>query len=376
MSVFTPEVRTLPSVTDGISEEKYRGIVVLSPTDRPVTRRVLYVNCYGGASVWDRVKRGEIPPHHLWGCLELVRKGYQVALAEPVGDFYFRKKPLPHDLLCVRLIKDWLGKEGIVYSGHNTLYWIPFLKALRLLNCRVVSLLYAREPLNFAKTHTGIIALNPAAADQAKKLAPHAKVVHLGWGADLGFFPRLAYQPESFLSCGITHRDHRTLSRAAELAKVPIRVICPEAPANVEWPENVQLVCAGAGINTENKTVTYQELLCDHYARSTASLIILRKDTREFTAVGFTNLIEAMAMARPVILTKTGAVPSGIDVEAEGCGLFVPPEDPERLAEAMRYLADNPEKSRAMGEAGRRLCESHYNIERYARELDAFFATI
>ena len=62
-------------------------------------------------------------------------------------------------------------------------------------------------------------------------------------------------------------------------------------------------------------------------------LIILKNDPTQYTAVGFTELLEVMAMARPVILTRTGALPTEIDVEKAGCGLHVPPEDRRRLHE-------------------------------------------
>ena len=87
------------------------------------------------------------------------------------------------------------------------------------------------------------------------------------------------------------------------------------------------------------------------------------------------KVLEAMAMARPVVITRTGAVPSEIDVEKSGCGLFVPPNDPGALASALVSLADNPADAQAMGAAGRRLCESHYNIERFAADLHRFFET-
>ena len=351
------------------------GLVVLSSGGRCL-RRVLFVNSYGGASVWEQIKKGLLPPHHLWGCLELARMGYEVALAEPLPHFYLHRNPFPHDLKLLKIVREWLGGDGIIYCGHTLLYWIPLLKLLGGVRRRVVSLTYARESLDFSRAHTGIIALTPAAADQARKLAPRAKIAHLSWGADLGFFPRLRYEPEWFLSCGITQRDFRTLSEGASICRSKIRVICPGLPAGVRWPSNVRLVDGGSGWSFEKAVVSYDELLRDYYAGCTASLIILKNDPLEKTAVGFTNLIEAMAMARPVIVTRTGALPTEIDVEKVGCGLHVPAEDPNALAEAIETLASDLDRARSMGEAGRTLCETRYNITRYARELHEFFESL
>ena len=207
-------------------------------------------------------------------------------------------------------------------------------------------------------------------------LAPRAKVCHLSWGADLSFFPTISYTPEWFLSCGIAQRDFATLSAAASLCYQPLRVICPGLPPGLRWPSNVRLVDGGSGWSFEKSVVTFDELLRNYYSGCAASLIILQKDPLQTTAVGFTNLIEAMAMARPVIVTRTGALPTEIDVERTGIGLSVPPEDPQALADAIATLANNPHIARSMGQAGRLLCESHYNLDRFARELHQFFDSL
>jgi len=364
-------------VADGVIERDDDGLLVLAPADRRPFRRVLFVNCYGGRACWEKIKAGLIPPHHLWGGIELARMGYEVGIAEPLAaEFYLYRNPFPHDLKLLRVAREWLGPDDIVYCGHNILYWLLFLKKLGVVRCRFVSLLYGREPLDFSQTHSGIIALNGAAADHARKLAPRAKLAHLGWGVDLNFFPRLPYQPKSFLSCGITQRDHRTLSLAAARTREKIRLICPGLPLELSWPENVELTDGGAGWNTDDKRVSYRELLEDYYANCTASLILLKNDPIEHTGCGFTNLIEAMAMARPVIVTRTGALPTEIDVEKAGCGLHVPPDNPVAVAEAIETLANDPERARAMGESGRELCERHYNLGRYARGLHEFFQSL
>ncbi|HUJ72770.1 MAG TPA: glycosyltransferase family 4 protein [Verrucomicrobiae bacterium] len=373
----TPPTKESNSVLEGIVEREEDGLVVLSPAHGGTVRRILHVNGYGGKYVWEKIRQGFIPTHQLLGCLELVRMGYEVALAEPVPDFYYYRKPLPHDLRLLRMARTWLGPEDIIYCGHNVLHWIPLLKRLGAIRCRVVSLLYAREPLDGARAHTGIIGLTPAAAEQARKLAPKARVANLGWGVDLDFFPKLAYRPEWFLSCGIANRDFRTLSLAAAQCRTPIRVICPGLPQGLNWPANVEVIDGGRGWHTDKgKAISVRDILNDHYPRSAAALIVMNYDPTEYTANGFTNLMEAMAVARPVIVTRTGALPGEIDVEKAGCGLHVPAGDPVALAKAMSTLASDPDRARTMGEAGRKLCETRYNMMRYAQDLHRFFESL
>jgi glycosyltransferase involved in cell wall biosynthesis len=66
--------------------------------------------------------------------------------------------------------------------------------------------------------------------------------------------------------------------------------------------------------------------------------------------------LEAMAVRRPVVATAVGGTPELV-VDGE-TGILVQPGDVDALARALRELLDDPERARAMGEAGyRRLRE-------------------
>lgn len=361
----------------GIVETDEYGLVVLSPVDGGHRRRILFVNSYGGRSCWQQIKSGVLAPHHLWGCQELVRLGYEVALAEPLPHFYLYRRPIPHDLRLLKAAKEWLGRDGIIFSAHTLLYWLPLLKSFGGLKSHIVSLTYAREELDFARLHSGIVGLTPAATEHARKLAPGVKTAYVGWGVDLGFYPKLQYAPEWMLSCGIANRDFNTLRRAAALTQESIRVVCPGLQPGLPWSSNVTLVDGGQGwASSGNKTVNVQNLLDDYYPRSSASLIIMKGDPEEYTANGFTNLMEALAVGRPVIVTRTGALAGELDVEKAGCGLHVPADDPQALANAINELAGNPARAEKMGEIGRQLAETRYNIGQYAAGLHNFFESL
>ena len=356
-----------------IAEHCVAGCTVLSLAKGRPRRRLVFINVSGGVQTWRKVKDGVLPSNNLWGCIELVRLGYEVAIVPALPDFYYWRRPLPHDLRWTRITRDWLGADGVVYCAHNTMFWLPLLEHLGILRTRVVGLLYAREPLDWARGYAGIIALTPAAADHARRLAPNAKVGLLAWGVDLGYLPSLSYDPKAFLVCGRTNRDDCTLSLAAAQCGHSVDVIWHDAKEDVTWPQNVRVVPGGPGWDTR---LPFPVFLKQYYSGSIASLIVLRGDPLEKTACGFTGLIEAMGMARPVIVTRTGAVPGAIDVEGLGVGLFVPPGDPKALAQAMETIAQDPERAKAMGERGRRLVEEYYNIERFGRDLHAFFESL
>ena len=73
-------------------------------------------------------------------------------------------------------------------------------------------------------------------------------------------------------------------------------------------------------------------------------------------------LLEAMAMARPVLTT---ALPTGVrEVNRAGeTGLEVPPGDARALREAMQRLVDDAALREQLGEAGRKRVQQHYTLE-------------
>lgn len=70
------------------------------------------------------------------------------------------------------------------------------------------------------------------------------------------------------------------------------------------------------------------------------------------------KLIDAMAMARPIVSTAVSMIPEML----EGCGIVVAPDDPAALSEALRRLLADRAKAEALGRAARRRCEERYSF--------------
>lgn len=363
----------VPKRFDDIIAEQRDGMTVLRSKTLRTHRRVFYLNSYGMAQGW-RTLEDPNPGQHLWGCIELVRLGYEVAMPEePVkGRFFnYRRQDFRH----LRFIREWLGRDGILYSAHTVLFWAPMLAAAGLLRCPVVTLLYAAgENLRFPRGYAGVIAMTPAAERRARHLAPHAKIAHLGWGVDLPLYPMETYDPRWFLSCGKTRRDFPTLAAAAAATPASVRIINTSVPPGLTWPPNVEVL--GTVQVGSWEAASFRDLIDRHYAGCTATLVLLEADPDQRYAAGFTQLLEALALGKPVIVTRTGAIPGEIDVEARGCGLFVPPNDPAALANAMKTITSDPQRAAAMGQAGRKLCEQHYEMAAFGTRLHEFFTQL
>ncbi len=61
------------------------------------------------------------------------------------------------------------------------------------------------------------------------------------------------------------------------------------------------------------------------------------------------KLTEAMAMAKPIIASAISDIPRYLD----GCGILVPPEDPDELARQIGWVVDHREEAKGLGQRAR-----------------------
>ncbi|MDY5612330.1 glycosyltransferase [Dysosmobacter sp.] len=90
--------------------------------------------------------------------------------------------------------------------------------------------------------------------------------------------------------------------------------------------------------------------------------------------LGNTKIFEYMMAGIPVVCTDFTLWKEIVD--AWQCGICVPPDDPDAIADAIRYLLDHPEEARRMGRNGRRAVEEVYNWSTEEKKLLAFYERI
>jgi len=101
-------------------------------------------------------------------------------------------------------------------------------------------------------------------------------------------------------------------------------------------------------------------------AAADACLAIL-KPLEEYKTTYPNKVFDYMAAGRPVLLAIDGVIREVL--ESANCGIFARPGNPSALAEAIRALARDPRKSRALGLNGRKYLEENFSREALAKKL-------
>jgi glycosyltransferase involved in cell wall biosynthesis len=181
-------------------------------------------------------------------------------------------------------------------------------------------------------------------------------------------FWRCSDEPEPRLICAVGQgRDHQTLALAVAGSKLEVEVAAGSmvstpaveasvaAAAAISWPPNVRF----------RANVGYPELR-RLYARS--RFVVVPLHDVAFDA-GATAITEAMAMGKAVIVSK---IRGQVDIVRDGeTGIYVRPDDPRALREAIDFLADNPVEAERMGGAGRALVEKRHALSGWVTSVSS-----
>jgi len=191
-----------------------------------------------------------------------------------------------------------------------------------------------------------------------------AHVVSMGVDSDR--FVPLAGDPtpSMVMSAGNDqHRDWATLARAMKIVRsrekgASLTVLSQRAP-DFDLPDIVR-----------RNHATLPEI---RTAYGQASVVAIASHAN-LHASGVTVCLEAMAMARPVIISNTPGIETYV-VDGE-TGILVPPGDPQALADALLRLLRHPEVARQMGLQGRERVLSRFTTRHQAAALAEVFFSV
>ena len=92
-----------------------------------------------------------------------------------------------------------------------------------------------------------------------------------------------------------------------------------------------------------------------------------------YEPLGIVNL-EAMACGTAVVASRVGGIPEV--VADDETGLLVPPDDPGALASALNALLRDPDRARAMGQAGRKRAVAEFGWSAIAAQTATLYAEL
>jgi glycosyltransferase involved in cell wall biosynthesis len=109
--------------------------------------------------------------------------------------------------------------------------------------------------------------------------------------------------------------------------------------------------------------------LRDEYARAACVVLPQRSDTYPYGSEGggLTALLEAMAMAKPIVASDRAILHDYVDDGVEA--LLVPPEDPPALRAAVERVLGDPDLARSLGAAARARVERAHTSRGFAAQL-------
>lgn len=282
--------------------------------------------------------------------------------------------PLP--TLLSQLIEAFLirGRYDAVISWAETL-GLPFALLLKLMRARtphVALFSWISKPkkakfLSFVHSHIDRIMLwssyqRDFAIQQIR--IPESKIEFSRWYVDQKFWRPLNKPSVMICAAGREMRDYQTLLQAVEGLDIPCHIAVSYMKGRKDpWMDMIRSVNGlPSHITVGQKSFTE---LRDLYASSRFVVVPLLPQSD--TDNGVTVILEAMAMGKPVICSKTMAQ---IDVIQPGkTGMLVPPGDPKALREAILHLWEHPEEAERMGKRGREYIEEFHTFDGFCHQV-------
>jgi len=302
---------------------------------------------------------GRGPSHPVHAVCELTRYGHELAVydsgATPArGRLAFQRALLRDRPRCdVLLAQNLLEINLVAMLRAAGLFRTPIVAFVHSVGWRSVQKISAH----------GVDALLTLSADAAAKLqaagVARSRIVPFDYGADLDFCAPAGAIGRTVLSIGVSGRDFATLCAAARRIDAEV-VIVGKVPAQLRADPGARVRILSDG-NYELGFEQIREL----YRDSRVVAVIHHGTPHPY---GLNALVEAMAMARPVVLTAGAGI--DIDPQALGFGLRVPAHDPPALAQALARYLDDESLARRSGAAARLCAEARYSSKIMAQRLD------
>ena len=316
-------------------------------------------------------KQGTFPSHFLYGALQLADHNIDVVWHHQKHTY----KRLRDMILATWKVLTCRKPYDVLYATHTLgIEPVILLRALGFFHHPVVvwhhqPIVKAKNPLRetlariFYRGMDHMIFFSEKLMQDSllsKKADPkRMNIVH--WGADLNYYDSLPRTEEAlFISTGKELRDYETLLKAFQKTGLPLTLFVEKKRQT--YFEGLNLLGSNIDIHYGDRPIPHEIALL--VAQSRCVCICCQRSNY---TVGLTTVVEALALGLPILCTRNPQMP--MDIEAEGCGFWLEPQDVEGWKEKLQYIANHPEEAKAMGRKGRLLAEKYYNVEQCGNEV-------
>jgi glycosyltransferase involved in cell wall biosynthesis len=184
-----------------------------------------------------------------------------------------------------------------------------------------------------------------------------------GYGVDINYFqPSRTLTPKPLiLAAGTANRDYLSLVSSMQGLDVDVRIAADSA----WYPVQTDVDGLSIPANITVKSAGNYRGLRDLYTAST--FVVVPMNHAKF-ACGYAVIVEAMAMGKTVISTRTDAI-SDFIIDGEN-GFLVDVGDVDTLKKRITFLLDNPSIAERMGEKARSDIEKNWSLAAYSSRLE------
>lgn len=303
--------------------------------------RILFISNY---DAWERVGRGVMPSHHLFGVYEMIEHfvtpNSAILKAQYGGgkiDFIYVDNPSKIELL--KLYAKSFNYD-VVYDVLTAVSkQLGILNKFHLLHPRLVTIFH-HPPFNkmmkFAKSDCSVFFTEELMNEAQKSIHDDRQVVYNRWYPEKAWYDKnkLMFKSDKvydFLDNGKTARDHNLFIRCMRLMPNKRAVIVTDKrhiPSEYKEGENVDLFFQ----DKPNDLVMLQ--LC---LNTKVMVIPLEENKNMLGPIGSTSYMDAIALGMPVVTNKKAVFAKEIEDNSIGC-LFNLNED--SLVQALEQSLD------------------------------------
>lgn len=288
-----------------------------------------------------------------WACF-MLRKKYRVIFTDgeqvglPLALFLrlFGGSQRPRHLMITHIIS--------VFKKMVFLDW------LHVQNCIDIFFVYATQQKKFIEQRWHIepdhVVLTPFMVD--------AEFFNKHLVDDTPLLESVPTDKPIIFSLGREFRDYPTLIEAVR--DLDVQLVISAGSLWSKRTNSIQGHPLPPNVHVFDHRLSYKEL---RYMYDISQFIVIPLYNVSFQA-GVTSLLESMAMEKALICSAT---PGQTDVVVEGeTGIYVEPENPAVLREAIVNLLNAPEQAAFLGRNGRSRIDNHMSLEKYVSRLNKY----